>query len=75
MSWILGIDTSSTDLGIGLYRDGQPSPPIPRFIQNSHAEHITAVGVNGPQSNNGRRPAGITHIAIAAGPGHLPDSG
>jgi tRNA threonylcarbamoyladenosine biosynthesis protein TsaB len=68
MSWILGIDTSSTDLGIGLYHDAEPVASYSRFLKNSHAEHIEQAVTLILQSN--KVPAAdITHIAIATGPG------
>lgn len=68
MSWILGIDTSSVDLGIGLYKDNQPVATYSRFIRNSHAEHIANVvdmllNVNGVKSHD------IGHVAVSTGPG------
>ena len=68
MSWILGIDTSSVDLGIGLFHDKEPFLSLSRFIRNSHAEQIThssqfiidAAGI---------KPADISSIAITTGPG------
>ncbi|MGA2507313.1 MAG: tRNA (adenosine(37)-N6)-threonylcarbamoyltransferase complex dimerization subunit type 1 TsaB [Chitinispirillaceae bacterium] len=68
MSVVLGIDTSSTDLSIGLFRNGQPMAPYSLLIQNSHAEHITQ-SMTMCLHANGLRPGDITHIAIAAGPG------
>ena len=41
MSCILGIDTSSVELGIGLVKDTQPVMAVSRYVRNSHAEHIT----------------------------------
>lgn len=68
MSWVLGIDTSSIDLGIGLYHDSGPIASYSRFLKNSHAEHIEQAVALMLRSNN--VPAGaITHIAIATGPG------
>jgi len=68
MSVILGIDTSSTELGIGLFRDNQAIASYSRFIRNSHAEHITqAVAMLLDGCTLG--PADITHIAASEGPG------
>lgn len=68
MSWILGIDTSSTDLGIGLYHDTEPVASYSRFLKNSHAEHIEQAVTLMLQSN--RVPAAaVTHVAVATGPG------
>lgn len=68
MSFVLGIDTSSTDLGIGLYHNGAAQASVCRFVRNSHAEHITQAvrmvfqlsGVSADQ---------VTHIAVSVGPG------
>jgi tRNA threonylcarbamoyladenosine biosynthesis protein TsaB len=68
MNVILGIDTSSTELGIGLFRDNQAIASYSRFIRNSHAEHITrAVAMLLDDCALG--PADITHIAASEGPG------
>ena len=68
MNWILGIDTSSTDLGVGLFRDEQPVASYSRYLKNSHAEHIAAT-VAMVLENNSLRAADITHVALARGPG------
>ena len=68
MNWILGIDTSSTDLGIGLYRDTEPVASYSRFLKNSHAEHIEQAVTLMLQSNKVPA-AAVTHIVIAIGPG------
>lgn len=68
MSIILGIDTSSTDLGIGLYRSGKPLASYSRYIGNSHAEHLTPL-LTALLSVNDIAPHTITSIAIAQGPG------
>lgn len=68
MSWILGIDTSSTDLGIGLYQDTKPVASYSRFLKNSHAEHIEQA-VSMMLQGNRVPPSAVTHIAISAGPG------
>jgi tRNA threonylcarbamoyladenosine biosynthesis protein TsaB len=68
MSFVLGIDTSSTDLGIGIYHDGKPTVSYSRFIGNSHAEHITPALRLMLEANN-IAPGSIGHIAIAVGPG------
>lgn len=68
MSIILGVDTSSTDLGIGLYRDGKPLASYSRYIGNSHAEHITPL-LTMLLSVNDIAPHTIKKIAIAQGPG------
>lgn len=68
MSCILGIDTSSTDLGIGIYRDGFPVASYSRFIGNSHAEHISPL-LSTLLSANEIEPRSLHHIVIAQGPG------
>ena len=68
MSHILGIDTSSTDLSIGLYYGNQPLASFCRFCGNSHAEHIAAT-IGSLLSSNGINPATLNRMAIAVGPG------
>ena len=68
MNWILGIDTSSTDLSVGLFRGDEPVASYARFLRNSHAEHI-AQAVSFLLHSCGAGPAEITHVALAAGPG------
>ncbi|MDG5817002.1 tRNA (adenosine(37)-N6)-threonylcarbamoyltransferase complex dimerization subunit type 1 TsaB [Chitinispirillales bacterium ANBcel5] len=68
MSVILGIDTSSTDLGIGLHKDGKPLASVSRFVRNSHAEHITEA-VKMLLKLNSVDPSEVTHVAIPVGPG------
>jgi len=68
MSWIIGIDTSSVELSIGLLKDGAPFLSFCRYNRNSHAEHIS--GAIAFMLNAGAVKAeDITHAAIAAGPG------
>ncbi|HEX2956906.1 MAG TPA: tRNA (adenosine(37)-N6)-threonylcarbamoyltransferase complex dimerization subunit type 1 TsaB [Chitinispirillaceae bacterium] len=68
MSWILGIDTSSVDMGIGLFKNGVPVASYSRYIINSHAEHISQT-VTSLLSLNSVAPEEIKRIAITAGPG------
>jgi tRNA threonylcarbamoyl adenosine modification protein YeaZ len=68
MSAVLGIDTSSTELGLGLYRIGRPVACYSRYIMNSHAEHITR-SVTMLLDENGMTAGDIAHIAIGKGPG------
>lgn len=68
MNWILGIDTSSIDLGIGLYKDETAVASYSRFIRNSHAEHITNA-VQMILTANDVDPSEINHIAVTSGPG------
>ena len=68
MNWILGIDTSSTDLSVGLFRNDEPVASYSRYLRNSHAEHI-AQAVTFLLGSCGVGPGEITHTAVAAGPG------
>src|SRR5512133_245843 len=68
MSWILGIDTSSVDLGIGLYHGSDAVASYSRFVRNSHAEHIAQV-VSMMLSVNNVKPHDVKHIAVSVGPG------
>jgi tRNA threonylcarbamoyl adenosine modification protein YeaZ len=68
MSWILGIDTSSVDLGIGLYCDSAPIASYSRFIRNSHAEHISQV-VEMLLNANNVTGKDIDRVAVSVGPG------
>jgi len=66
--WVLGIDTSSTELGIGLWNDDGPACGLSRYRAGTHAEHI-AQAVGYLLSTHGLGPDDITHVAVAAGPG------
>jgi tRNA threonylcarbamoyladenosine biosynthesis protein TsaB len=68
MNWILGIDTSSTDLSVGLFRGDEPVASLSRYLRNSHAEHI-AQAVSFLLHSCGAGPDATTHVALAAGPG------
>ena len=68
MSLILGIDTSSTDLGIGLSDGVKRCAAFSRFMGNSHAETI-AQAVASTLASCGRSPGEVTHLAISCGPG------
>lgn len=68
MNWILGIDTSSVDLGIGLYHNGEEVASYSRFVRNSHAEHISSA-VSLLLSANNVKSSAIHHIAVSVGPG------
>jgi tRNA threonylcarbamoyl adenosine modification protein YeaZ len=68
MSLLLGIDTSSTDLGIGVWDDKGPVAAYSRFLKNSHAESV-ASAVSMTLANSGFEPADVKHVAIACGPG------
>jgi tRNA threonylcarbamoyladenosine biosynthesis protein TsaB len=68
MSYILGIDTSSIELGAGLVKDNMAVTTVSRYLRNSHAEHITQC-INYILSSNGISASDISHAAIATGPG------
>lgn len=68
MSWILGIDTSSAELSLGLLKDGKPFFSCSRYARNSHAEHITNA-MNLLLESSGIEPADINYVGIAVGPG------
>lgn len=68
MSWILGIDTSSSILGLGIVQDKKPVAAVTRFVRNSHAEHITK-GMQFLLESAGINASDITHAAVTAGPG------
>lgn len=68
MNWILGIDTSSVDLGVGLFKDKTAIASYSRFIRNSHAEHI-AQTVGMLLKSNKIDPSEVTRIAVTIGPG------
>jgi len=68
MSWILGVDTSSVDLGIGLYHNNEPIASYSRFIRNSHAEHIAQV-VAMLLSVNNVKASSVHRVAVSVGPG------
>ncbi len=68
MTKTLGIDTSSTELSIGLYANGAPVVGMTRYVRNSHAEHIDAVMKYVFESNH-LRAADIDRVAVAVGPG------
>lgn len=68
MSWTLGIDTSSTELSIGLYKDNQPFTSLARYSRNSHAEHITKAITYMLESSN-ILAKDIARLGIATGPG------
>ena len=65
---ILGIDTSSADLGVSVIKDGSPMSSICRYVRNSHAEHITQA-VKTALSMAGIDITEVKHIAVSIGPG------
>ena len=68
MSWVLGIDTSSVDLGAGLFKGDTAIASYSRFIRNSHAEHI-AHTVDMLLKINKVDPSEINRLAVTIGPG------
>jgi tRNA threonylcarbamoyladenosine biosynthesis protein TsaB len=68
MSFVLGIDTSSVELGMGLTNEQQPVVGVSRYIRNSHAEHISRTVLFLLESC-AIKPSDISHAAIAVGPG------
>jgi tRNA threonylcarbamoyladenosine biosynthesis protein TsaB len=68
MSLILGIDTSSIELSMGLVRDGKPVLSCSRYVRNSHAEQISRL-MRYVLESSGITVHDITHAAIAVGPG------
>jgi tRNA threonylcarbamoyladenosine biosynthesis protein TsaB len=68
MNYVLGIDTSSIELGIGLALGALPVMAVSRYLRNSHAEHI-AQCMDFLLKINNVSAADITHAGIAIGPG------
>lgn len=68
MSWCLGLDCSSVEMGLGLYADGAAVCGLSRYVANSHAEHISG-SVEMLLRSAGIRPDEVDRIGIAAGPG------
>jgi tRNA threonylcarbamoyladenosine biosynthesis protein TsaB len=65
---ILGIDTSSADLGVSVIKNGSPLSSVCRYVRNSHAEHITQA-VKTALSMAGVNISEVKHIAVSIGPG------
>jgi tRNA threonylcarbamoyladenosine biosynthesis protein TsaB len=68
MSYFLGIDTSSGELGIGLADEAQGLLGVSRYMRNSHAEHICQT-IEFLFASCAVKPGEIDFIAVAAGPG------
>jgi tRNA threonylcarbamoyladenosine biosynthesis protein TsaB len=68
MSWTLGIDSSTAELGIGLYCNDTPIAAYSRYVANSHSEHLSQ-SIDFVLSSNALRPADIERIGVAVGPG------
>lgn len=68
MSWTLGIDTSSTNLSLGLLHNGVPHLSFSRFVKNSHSEHITDV-IKSFLTLADIKATDISRCAVVTGPG------
>jgi len=68
MNYTLGIDTSSSLLSLSLLCDGQAYINFSRYINNSHAEHITHA-MNFMLESSMIKPEEITNAGIVNGPG------
>lgn len=70
MAWVLGIDCSSTEMGLGLWmvEAAAPAAALSRFTANSHAEHI-AGSVRFLLESNGAAPEEVVRVGVAVGPG------
>jgi len=68
MSWTLGIDSSTVELGVGLYNHNKPVCSFSRYVLNSHAEQI-AQTVSFVLESNGLTGADIQRVGVAVGPG------
>jgi tRNA threonylcarbamoyladenosine biosynthesis protein TsaB len=68
MSYFLGIDTSSTELGVGLADEDRMIAGVSRYVRNSHAEHISR-SVEFLLSSCKVKPFQVDFAAIAVGPG------
>ena len=68
MSWILGLDTSSTELNLCLSLDAVPQVSCTRYIQNSHAEYI-AHAFRYCLSTCNIKAYDISSAGVTAGPG------
>jgi tRNA threonylcarbamoyladenosine biosynthesis protein TsaB len=68
MSYILGIDTSSVELSVGVAGSDGVMAGFSRYLKNSHAEHISQ-SVQFLLTSCGLSPSQVDHAVIAAGPG------
>jgi len=68
MAWVLGIDTASTQLDIGLVCDGAAACSYSRFLAGSHAEHISET-VQFLLKSNRIEPQDIADAGVTVGPG------
>jgi tRNA threonylcarbamoyladenosine biosynthesis protein TsaB len=68
MSWTMGVDTSSTELGLGLMHGSEIVASFSRHIRGSHAEHIHQA-VKFLLESNGIGARDISFLGISVGPG------
>ncbi len=68
MDYVLGIDTSSVELGVGLALKDQPVMAVSRYLRHSHAEHI-AQSIDYLLGANAAKADDIVCAGIAVGPG------
>lgn len=68
MSLVLGIDTASAELGVGLVHERSAVCGCSRYVRNSHAEQISEM-VDFVLRTSAVAPADIDLVGIAAGPG------
>ncbi len=68
MRWILGIDSSSTELSIGIIHNNKPFVSYSLYTGNSHAEQISGA-IDFIFESSGIDAADISHAGIAIGPG------
>jgi len=68
MSFILGIDTSTVELGVGLASERGVVLGVSRYLLNSHAEHISH-SIDFLLSSNAIAVSDVGHAVVAVGPG------
>jgi tRNA threonylcarbamoyladenosine biosynthesis protein TsaB len=68
MSWILGLDTSSIELGLGLMHGDEIVASFSRYVRGSHAEQIH-LAMKFLLESNGLSSRDIAFAGVAAGPG------
>lgn len=68
MSFTLGIDASSVELGIGIIDENNNGASLSRYMRCSHSEHILE-SVKAVMASSGSTPAQITRVGVAVGPG------
>jgi tRNA threonylcarbamoyladenosine biosynthesis protein TsaB len=68
MSWTLGIDCSSVEMGLGLAEGLSAVASVSRYLPNAHAEHLDRT-VGFLLDANGVKPTEVTTVGVAIGPG------